>query len=81
MKIEYKKGDILIVYSKSSKTNSGILLNKSRESIVLAHNFRDVIPLDTTMIPIKEIVKIEKITPVEINTVKQLKGKEENRAQ
>ena len=72
----YKKGDVLLVNSISTDghtvRNIGIFLEKSNLEIVLAHNFSDTTPIDFVKISIKDINKIEKIIPVEINSLDQL---------
>ena len=72
----YKKGDVLLVNSISTNghtvRNIGIFLEKSDLEIVLAHNFSGITPIDITKISIKDINKIEKVIPVEINSLDQL---------
>lgn len=72
----YKKGDVLLVNSISTDGHNikdiGILLEKSDLEMVLAHNFSGITPIDITKISIKDINKIEKVIPVEINSLDQL---------
>jgi hypothetical protein len=70
----YKKGDVLLVRYRIPFTNNvidsvGVLYKKSKISVVLVHNFYGQSSVDNLKIFIKDIIKIDVVKPVELNSV------------
>ena len=78
MKKKYKKGDALILkYRKKNYKDVmeviGVVLNVSDIEITLGHNFSGTNQIDSTIVPLSNILDVKKITPEEINSINDLK--------
>lgn len=73
---EFKLGVVLHVkyYAPKNGTRDsfGIVIKDSNKILNLGHNFRGVKPVDTTRIMFEDIIKVENLSPKEINTPKDL---------
>lgn len=73
---KFKKGIVLHVkyhfLKNGIRNSSGIVIKESNKVLYLGHNFRGVKPIDTTRIVFEDIIKVEEISPKEINTPKDL---------
>lgn len=71
----YKKGDLLTltyVVKGEEFWSTGIVLDISRATLTLAHNFKGTSAIDVTKISIKSVYKSRKVTPKEINSLTDL---------
>lgn len=73
----YKKGDILFIeYKKKNHKDIfqsvGIVFEISKSRFTLTHNFSGTLTIDSTKISISDIIKIQKITPKEINSTNDM---------
>lgn len=69
---DYKKGDLIVLtYTVDSEKfcSSGIVLSVSDSTLTIGHNFSHFSPIDTTSIPIKDVLKNKKVIPKEINSL------------
>jgi hypothetical protein len=72
----YNKGDTLLIEYKVDNKSViecvGLVFKVSNLGITVAHNFSGNVPVDSTKILLKDIVKSEKILPKEINSIGDL---------
>lgn len=64
------RGDVVVcTYTKNGTRfqSNGIVLETSRDSMVLGHNFKGTAPIDTLTVSTAEIDTFKIVTPKEIN--------------
>ncbi len=71
----YKKGNLVAlayIVGKEKFFSTGVVLNMSGAVLILGHNFKRTSPVDTTKIPVKDILEIKKVAPKEVNSFDDL---------
>ena len=73
---KYKKGDVLLITYKEDSSGeiitSGVLFDISQLKITLAHNFSEKIPLDKTILFIKDVINSKIVVPKELNSINDI---------
>lgn len=80
MEKKIKKGDVVELVSRLSALSHetvhvvGVVSGISEKELVLIHNFLGTNPIDVTTVPSKNILRLKKVIPREINLLKDLKN-------
>lgn len=75
---KYKKGDVVVVSYRTEDGKkyscTGILTDISRLTLCVGHNFILTHPIDTTRMPLREVMQVKLVKPNEINSPDDLRG-------
>jgi len=66
---QYKKGESVAILTRDNTIFYGLIYKISDKSLVLAHNFTETKPIDSSEIKSEDIIKTKKIKPKELNSL------------
>ncbi len=71
-KFSFNKGELVLVEYKSSnnamRRSVGVVLELKHDALHLGHNFMGVTPVDSSRIPLEDVLNVAEVAPKEIDS-------------